>query len=77
MKCPHCAVAIHPDFRDVQIASFDRLKYNGAISQYPTTWVASVQRCPACTEDIILVKRNITGIGTTPTVLAYGLLQAA
>jgi hypothetical protein len=71
MKCPHCAVEIHPAFNQAQIAAFDHVKLNDFISQRQMTWIAAIQRCPAFTEDIIYLKPIIMGMGTAPELMAY------
>jgi hypothetical protein len=71
MKCPHCTVEIHSASTEVQIGNFDRYREKKEIRQIAMFWRTSLQRCPACSEDIIFLYRSISNNNINPYFLAY------
>ena len=62
MKCPHCAVALHPDWECGRInpktSKFDETEYYGYSHAFPQpdiTWAWWAMECPVCGKTIIEV----------------------
>jgi Domain of unknown function (DUF4145) len=59
MKCPHCAVAIHVDIKSYSLGAFPNYRDGDQIRPMGISWTATMQRCPACNDDIITVFREV------------------
>ena len=60
MKCPHCTVAIHPEWEEGNITPPPSRDWEYLRSQHPTiveiAWTWAATRCPACDNEIIDVR---------------------
>jgi len=64
MQCPHCRVAIHPDFKTTIVgveAGQKDLPTVGVKLKTPATWGVFYMECPACHEAIMLLGYTIGG----------------
>jgi hypothetical protein len=54
MKCPHCAVSVHPDWHNDSIS-----KYSSQNSGFPesTMWCVRTMVCPNCHKDVLELGR--------------------
>ena len=55
MKCPHCAIEIHPDWDRNEQQIFEKFPDPTSIEATPTGWHASAMTCPACDNVIVRI----------------------
>ncbi len=61
MKCPHCLVAIHENFRKIEVASERSIGGRSLHGDAPRVlWSTLHQTCPECLQSIILVEGGDT-----------------
>jgi hypothetical protein len=66
MKCPHCTVQIHPDFKTSHLNDGSSI---GTEKRSTTSWLVKHMACPSCERAILLLQKRISNLMPVDTFI--------